>query len=101
MAKIPARVLWLSHALRERRLSLGEDATQQAIAIRAKLSLRQLQKIEHGATVPRVDTLFALADALGTDLQSMLDRAEALARRPVKARSPRRKSGAARDGSGR
>ena len=99
VAKVPARVLWLSRALRERRLSLGEQATQQAIAARAKISLRQLQKIEHGSTIPRVDTLLALADALGTDLQSMLDRAETLGRRSLKTRSPRG-GAASRAGSG-
>lgn len=97
LANITARVLWLSRALRERRLSLGEDATQQAIAARAKISVRQLQKIEQGAAIPRVDTLLALTDALRTDLQSMLDRAEVLRHRSVKRRSPR---GADRAGRG-
>lgn len=101
MASIAARVLWLSRALRERRLSLGEQATQQMIAARAKISLRQLQKIERGSTVPRVDTLFALTNALATDLQSMLDRAEVLQRRSLKPQSSRRGDGAARAGSNR
>lgn len=101
VAKIPSRVMWLARALRERRLSLGENATQQVIAAHANISLRQLQKIEQGAAIPRLDTLLALTDALDTDLQSMLDRAETLRRRSIKPRSSRRDGGASRAGSGR
>lgn len=89
VADAPPRVIWLSRALRERRLSLGNKATQQEIARRAHVSQRQLQKIEQGSVIPRVDTLLALADALRTDLQTLLDQADELRRRSLKPRSSR------------
>jgi transcriptional regulator with XRE-family HTH domain len=71
----------VAQALRERRLALGESATQERIAQRAGMSVRHLQKIESGATASRIDTLLSLARALDTNLQSLLDRAETLRRR--------------------
>lgn len=68
----------LAAAIRERRESLGAKATQEDIAHKAHLTVRHLQKLEQGATNPKLDTLLALARALRTNLQSLLDRAEEL-----------------------
>jgi transcriptional regulator with XRE-family HTH domain len=67
--------------MRERREKLGPEATQEEIAHRARLSVRHLQKIEAGAANPKLDTLLALAAALKTNLQTLLDRADKLAQR--------------------
>lgn len=99
MSKKAPPSYWLARALRERRLSLGAKATQQDIAVRAGMSVRHFQKIEGGLTSPRVDTLIALAKALKTDLQSLLDRAQTLERRTVTQRSSARSDG--RRGSAR
>jgi transcriptional regulator with XRE-family HTH domain len=68
----------LAQAIRERRESLGASATQEEIAHRAHVSVRHLQKIEHGLGVPKLDTLLAVSKALKTNLQSLLDRADEL-----------------------
>jgi transcriptional regulator with XRE-family HTH domain len=68
----------LALAIRERRESLGGNATQEEIAHKARISVRHLQKLEHGTTNPKLETLLALAAALKTNVQSLLDRADAL-----------------------
>jgi transcriptional regulator with XRE-family HTH domain len=70
---------YLAIAIRERRAALGEKATQEEIAHKARLTVRHLQKLEQGATNPKLDTLLAVAKALRTNLQSLLDRADELA----------------------
>jgi DNA-binding XRE family transcriptional regulator len=75
----PRFVRYLAQAIRERRESLGPRATQEEIAYKARISVRHLQKIENGLINPRLDTLLALASALRTNLQTLLDRAEELA----------------------
>lgn len=81
MPAIGKRLRFVANALRERRLALGMTATQEAIARQAGISLRHIQKLERGDSVPRLDTLMALARALATDVQSILDRAETLEHR--------------------
>jgi transcriptional regulator with XRE-family HTH domain len=39
--------------------------TQEELAVRSKLSLRTIQRIENGQSIPRMFTLRAIADALG------------------------------------
>jgi transcriptional regulator with XRE-family HTH domain len=73
------RALW--SAVRERRQKLGPAATQEEIAHRAHISVRHLQKIEAGVGNPKIETLLALATALKTNLQTLLDRAEQIAER--------------------
>lgn len=68
----------LAKAIRERREALGPAATQEEIAHKAGISVRQLQKIEGGHYSPRLQTLLTLARALKTNAQSLLDRAEEL-----------------------
>lgn len=68
----------LAAAIRERREALGATATQEGIAHRARVSVRHLQKIEKGLGNPKLETLLAIAKALKTNLQSLLDRAEEL-----------------------
>jgi transcriptional regulator with XRE-family HTH domain len=67
--------------MRERREKLGPDATQEEIAHRAHISVRHLQKIEAGVANPKLETLLAIAAALKTNLQTLLDRAEQLVQR--------------------
>lgn len=69
---------YLGAAIRERRVALGPKATQEEIAYKARLTLRHLQKLELGQTNPKLDTLLAVAKALKTNLQTLLDRAEEL-----------------------
>jgi transcriptional regulator with XRE-family HTH domain len=77
---VSARLLrYVAQAIRERRESLGPHATQEQIAHKAHVSVRHLQKIENGLTNPRLDTLLGLAEALRTNLQTLLDRADELA----------------------
>lgn len=72
---------YLAEAIRERRKALGAAATQEEVAHKARISVRHLQKIESGENSPRLETLLALARALKTNAQSLLDRAEELHRR--------------------
>ena len=81
---------YLGAAIRARRESLGKKATQEEIAHRAKLVVRHLQRLEQGQTNPRLDTLLDLAKALKTNLQSLLDEAEAL--QGVRGSSTRRRA---------
>ena len=68
----------LARAIRERRESLGPQATQEDIANKARVSVRHMQKIEKGLGNPKLDTLLAISKALKTNLQTLLDRAEEL-----------------------
>lgn len=81
MMTVSLEVQSIARALRERRLSLGSQATLQAIAHRAHISMRHLHNIENGTATPRLATVLALTEALRTDLQSVLDRAEVLRHR--------------------
>ena len=67
--------------MRERREKLGVAATQEDIAHRARISVRHLQKIEAGGANPTLETLLAVAAALKTNLQTLLDRADQIAER--------------------
>jgi len=53
--------------------------TQEDVAFKAHVSVRHYQKLESGGVNPRLDTLLAVAKALQTNVQSLLDRAEELA----------------------
>ena len=68
----------LGAAIRERRESLRAPATQEEIAHRAHLTVRTFQKVELGQTDPRLGTVLAIAKALRTNLQTLLDRADEL-----------------------
>ena len=65
-------------AVAERRKAVGK--TQEDLAYEADVSLRHLQKIEAGATNPRLGTLLTLARILGVKPQRLLDSAEDLQR---------------------
>jgi transcriptional regulator with XRE-family HTH domain len=52
--------------------------TQEDVAHEAGLSVRHYQKIEAGTGDPKISTLIAIAGALGTKLQTLLDRADDL-----------------------
>lgn len=69
----------LALAVKERRQSLGSNVTQEDIAIKAHISVRHFQKLESGSANPELATLLAVAKALQTNLQSLLDRADELA----------------------
>jgi len=69
----------LALAVKERRLALGSSVTQEDVAFKANISVRHFQKLESGTANPRLDTLLAIAKALQTNLQSLLDRAEEIA----------------------
>ena len=71
----------IAQAIRERRESLGAKATQEEIAHKTHISVRTLQRIEQGSYSPRLETLLALAEALKTNAQTLLDRADELANR--------------------
>ncbi len=54
-------------ALRE---ALG--MTQEQLSISVKRSIRSIQKIENGEVMPKITTLYKIADALNTELQILL-----------------------------
>ena len=68
--------LGLGRAIAERRRAAHK--TQEDLAYEADLSLRHLQKIEAGQTFPRLQTLFAIGEALEIKPHRLLDRAEVL-----------------------
>ena len=68
----------LGLAIRERREALQKKASQEEIAHRAHVTVRHLQKLESGQTNPKLETLLAVAKALKTNLQTLLDRADEL-----------------------
>jgi transcriptional regulator with XRE-family HTH domain len=67
---------YLGSALRERRESFGHRLTMETVARKARLTVRHLQKLEQGNGNPKLETLLAVAKALRTNVQSLLDRAE-------------------------
>ena len=64
----------LAREIRARRLSLDPPKTQEEVAFEAGLSTRHYQQIEAGVDAnPRLETLFAVAAALGTTPVELLD----------------------------
>ena len=62
----------MAEAIRQRRVQVGR--TQEDVAHESEVSIRHYQKIEAGGIDVRVSTLVAIATALGTTAQSLLDR---------------------------
>lgn len=52
--------------------------SQEEAAHRAAVTVRHYQRIEHGNTDAGLDVLLRVAKALGTTLQALMDRADAL-----------------------
>jgi transcriptional regulator with XRE-family HTH domain len=66
----------LGRAVAARRRAIGK--TQEDLAYEADVSLRHLQKIEAGATNPRLGTLFSIAAVLGIRAHQLLAEAEGI-----------------------
>lgn len=49
-----------------------QDITQEALATRAGVSVSTLRNAERGATIPALDVLLALAEALGAEVEIKL-----------------------------
>lgn len=60
-------VAQLVNAIHHRRVELGW--TQKQLAERVGLHQESIARIENGGTVPRLDTVFKLASALGLNLR--------------------------------
>jgi transcriptional regulator with XRE-family HTH domain len=64
-----------------RRLRLAREMTQADVAESAGVSVEFLGRIERGATLPSVPTLFSLTHALGAELGALDDQTEGSATR--------------------
>lgn len=64
-------------AIREARLE--QKLSQEKLAERAKLHRNVVGKAERGLSAPALESLFAIADALGTSASTLVARGEALA----------------------
>jgi len=67
-----------SHMLKEgfgenlRKFRLGNNFTQEKLALEAGLSLRFIQNLESGERQPTLETIFKLARALETSPQTLI-----------------------------
>lgn len=61
----------IGHRIRELRTQRPERWTQEELAERARISVSFLSMIERGERVPHVETLAALAEALGVTLAEL------------------------------
>lgn len=68
------RVRAFGRALREARLHAG--LSQEALAERADLHRNWVSMIERGKHAPALDSIFALADALGIEAAKLVEQAE-------------------------
>lgn len=66
-----------------RRLRNGKGLTQERLAENADVSVSLIQQIERGVKDPRASTLVALAGALNTSVDSLVEEAEEVPDRPV------------------
>ena len=64
-------------AIREARL--GQQLSQEKLAELAKLHRNVIGLVERSVSAPALDSLFAIADALGTSASKLVARAEELA----------------------
>ncbi|RAA12348.1 helix-turn-helix domain-containing protein [Ralstonia pseudosolanacearum] len=76
------RIAAFGQVVREARLVKG--LTQEALAEQADLHRNFVSLIERGQSKVALDSLFAIADALGMPASELLRRAEVLARRSVR-----------------
>jgi predicted transcriptional regulator len=61
----------------ERRKALGW--TQQQLAEKAGIQQSAIARLENGGTIPKLDTLFKIANALGLKIQLVIDEEAAAA----------------------
>ncbi len=75
------RLQAIGAAIREARLE--RQLSQEKLAELAKLHRNVIGKAERGVTGPALDSLFTIADALGTSASKLVARAEELADEPA------------------
>ena len=90
-ARISTLLSWFSANVQRYRLEAG--LTQAALAERAELDLRHLQKIESGQFYPNLKTFLVLVDALGKSPEALFVVAE---RQPLPRGRPRKRPAATR-----
>jgi transcriptional regulator with XRE-family HTH domain len=78
----------LGRAVAARRRAAGK--TQEDLAYEADVSLRHLQKIEAGATNPRLGTLFSIANVLEIRAYQILQEAEGVQASVARLKTKRR-----------